>query len=85
MQKFLYTLQRQDDLNRTWTKTVAVLLTNYPEIHVKELKKKKDNSIFLYTKSEFPEDMSEARHATSGRQVELQELCEVEGSSLKAT
>jgi hypothetical protein len=85
MQKFLYTLQRQDDLNRTWTKPVAVLLTNYPEVHAKRLKKNKDNSSFLYTKTEFPEDMSEACHATSGRQVELQELCEVEGSSLKAT
>jgi len=30
-------------------------------------------------KSEFPEDMSEACHATTGRQVELCELCEVGG------
>jgi hypothetical protein len=35
----------------------------------------------MYTKSEFPKDLSEACHATSSRQVELRELCEVEGSS----
>ena len=64
MQKFLYTAQWQDNLKRTWKKAVLILLTSYPEIHVRGFKKTKRILVILDTKSVFPEDLSEACHST---------------------
>jgi hypothetical protein len=41
MQKFLYTLQWQDNLKRAWEKDVVILLINYPEIKVRGFKKQR--------------------------------------------